>query len=91
MTEAHWRPIDSAPPDEDILVFSTRWGSLIAAWSGEFRQWFPRMQCPVALDGAADGVTHWMPLPAAPAAHAAARVRGLAARNHVAEGFGAAA
>jgi hypothetical protein len=91
MTDAHWRPIDSAPTDQDILVFSTRWGALIAAWSSEFRQWFPRMQCPVSLHGEADGVTHWMPLPMAPASHAAARVRGLKFQSRVGDGYHVAA
>jgi hypothetical protein len=66
-----WRPIATAPADEDIMVFSARWGALIAEYSSEYGQWFPRMQCPVALHGEADGVSHWMPLPAAPETHRA--------------------
>jgi hypothetical protein len=46
MAEPAWRPIESAPKDQDIIVFSQRWGSLIAEFSSEFGQWFPRMQCP---------------------------------------------
>ena len=86
-----WRPIDSAPKDQDILVFSLRWGALIAEFSSEFGQWFPRMQCPVSLHGDADGVTHWMPLPLAPEAHRSARVRGLRFASQVREGFRVAA
>ena len=91
MTDAQWRPIDGAPADEDVLVFSTRWGALIAAFSSELRQWLPRMQCPVSLHAEADGVTHWMPLPPAPAMHAAVRVRGLKFQTRVGYGFRAAA
>ena len=91
MTDASWRPIGSAPNDQDILVFSTRWGALIAAYSSEFGQWFPRMQCPVSLHGEADGVTHWMPLPTAPEAHVGARVRGLKFQTRVGDGFRVAA
>ena len=87
MTDAQWRPLDGAPADQDILVFSTRWGALIASYSSEFGQWFPRMQCPASLHAEADGVTHWMPLPPAPAAHADARVRGLKFASRVADGF----
>jgi hypothetical protein len=64
--EADWRPLDTAPADENVLIFSARWGALIAEYSSEFGQWFPRMQCPVSLHEEADGLTHWMPLPGAP-------------------------
>jgi hypothetical protein len=65
---AHWQPITTAPCDQDILVFSQRWGVIIANFRAEFSAWFPRMQCPAAL-GQDDGtlITHWMPLPSAPA------------------------
>jgi hypothetical protein len=64
---AHWQPIATAPSDQDILVFSQRWGVIVANFRAEFSAWFPRMQCPAAL-GADDGtlITHWMPLPSAP-------------------------
>ena len=68
------------------MVFSARWGALIAEYSSEYGQWFPRMQCPVALHGEADGVTHWMPLPAAPETHHPA-VRGLKFTTRVNDGF----
>ena len=65
---AHWQPITTAPCDQDILVFSQRWGVIIANFRAEFSAWFPRMQCPAAL-GRDDGtlITHWMPLPSGPA------------------------
>jgi hypothetical protein len=76
MPDADWRPIETAPKDQDILVFSLRWGALIAAFSSEFGQWLPRMQCPVALHAESDGVTHWMPLPIAPAFRRGGQLRG---------------
>ncbi|HEY7382389.1 MAG TPA: hypothetical protein VH743_01875 [Beijerinckiaceae bacterium] len=64
---AHWQPITTAPCDQDILVFSQRWGVIVANFRAEFSAWFPRMQCPAAL-GQDDAplITHWMPLPPAP-------------------------
>lgn len=91
MSDSSWRAIETAPRDEDILVFSLRWGALIAEYSSEFRQWFPRMQCPAALDGDADGLTHWMPLPLAPEAHRFASVRGLKLASRVGDRFRVAA
>jgi Protein of unknown function (DUF551) len=87
MMGPQWRPIDTAPADENILVFSTRWGALIAEYSSEFGQWFPRMQCPVSLKGEEDAVTHWMPLPGAPEAHGTVRVRGLKFATRVGDSF----
>ncbi|MDF3062041.1 MAG: hypothetical protein K0S06_2150 [Microvirga sp.] len=87
MAEPAWRPIESAPKDQDIIVFSQRWGSLIAEFSSEFGQWFPRMQCPVALHGEDDGLTHWMPLPVAPEACRSASVRGLRFASQLRESF----
>ena len=87
MTALEWRPIDTAPRDQDILIYSLRWGALIAEYSSEFAQWFPRMQCPVSLHGDADALTHWMPLPVAPEAHGNARVRGLKFSSQVGDGF----
>ena len=62
-----WQPIATAPNDEDVLVFSQRWGVIVATFRPEFGVWFPRVQCPAAL-GADDAslITHWMPLPSAP-------------------------
>ncbi len=65
--ESQWKPMASAPHDEDILVFSRRWGLMIAAFRPEFNAWFSRMQCPAALnEDDAELFTHWMPLPARP-------------------------
>jgi hypothetical protein len=64
-----WQPIANAPHNEDIFVFSRRWGLMIAAFRPEFDAWFSRMQCPAALnEDDADLITHWMPLPARPQA-----------------------
>ena len=64
---AQWRPIASAPHDENILVFSSRWGAMIATFRSEFNAWFSRMQCPVSLnDEESEAITHWMPLPPTP-------------------------
>ncbi len=64
---ARWQPITTAPHDQNILVFSRRWGPIIAAFRSEFGAWFSRMQCPVSLDDKdGDLITHWMPLPATP-------------------------
>jgi hypothetical protein len=77
MSASEWRPIETAPKDQDILVFSLRWGALIAGFSSEFAQWLPRMQCPVSLHGEADELTHWMPLPVAPEMYVGAPMRGF--------------
>lgn len=70
--ESQWQLMASAPHNQDILVFSRRWGLLIAAFRPEFKAWFSRMQCPAALnDDDADLFTHWMPLPGRP--HSAER------------------
>ncbi len=68
-SEPQWQPISNAPHNESILIFSRRWGPMIAAFRPEFDAWFSRMQCPAALN-ADDGdlITHWMPLPARPQA-----------------------
>ena len=64
---SQWQTIESAPHNENILVFSRRWGWMIASFRPEFNAWFSRMQCPAALnDDDADLITHWMLLPARP-------------------------
>jgi hypothetical protein len=67
----HWRSIDTAPADRDILIYVAAWGPLIARLNSEFREWTSRMQCPVSLAEEADRPTHWMPLPEPPVAGAA--------------------
>ena len=62
-----WQPIATAPHDQNILVFSQRWGTMIASFRPEFNAWFSRMQCPAALNADdAELFTHWMPLPGKP-------------------------
>ncbi len=61
------QPIETALHDQNILVFSLRWGWMIASFRPEFNAWFSRMQCPAALgEDDAELITHWMPLPAKP-------------------------
>ena len=74
-SQSLWQPIANAPHNEDIFVFSRRWGLMIAAFRPEFNAWFSRMQCPAALnDTDAELITHWMPLPARPHAEQVAAV-----------------
>lgn len=61
-----WNPIGTAPRDQTVLIFSRRWGPIMASFSSEFGEWLPRMQCPVSLRGEDQDLTHWMPLPPAP-------------------------
>lgn len=61
-----WQPIDTAPQDQEILIFTKQWGPIIAQHSSEVGEWLSRMQVPVALKGDEELPTHWQPLPAAP-------------------------
>lgn len=63
---ASWQSIDSAPKDEEILVYTKPWGPIIALNSSEFGEWLSRMQVPVAIKGDEELPTHWQPLPAPP-------------------------
>ncbi len=63
-----WRQISTAPRDRNILVYSLRWGAIVAAYNSEAGAWRPRMRHPESLSGADQGlITHWMPLPGVPA------------------------
>lgn len=64
--EAAWQPIETAPQDESVMVFTARWGPIVAELSSEFNEWLSRMQCPVALKDDDEQPTHWMALPPAP-------------------------
>lgn len=61
-----WQAIDTAPKDQEILVFTPKWGSIIALRSSEFDEWLSRMQVPVALTGEDELPSHWQSLPGAP-------------------------
>jgi hypothetical protein len=62
-----WRSISSAPHDQNILVYSLRWGTIVASFSSELGVWLPRMQWPAALNHEDAGlITHWMPMPGVP-------------------------
>ncbi len=69
MTHDHfsWRSIATAPHDRNVLVYSLRWGVIVASFSSEFGAWLPRMQCPAALNQQDVAlITHWMPMPGVP-------------------------
>ncbi len=67
--ESHsWKPIVSAPRDEAILVYSLRWGAIVATFDSEGREWRTPMRYPASLTGQdAALITHWMPMPGVPA------------------------
>lgn len=62
-----WRPIETAPKDQEILVFTKPWGPIVASYSAEYGEWLSRMQVPVSIRDEEELPTHWQPLPAAPA------------------------
>ena len=61
-----WQGIETVPRDERVLVFTPRWGAIVAELSSEFDEWLSRMQCPVGLKSHDELPTHWMSLPRAP-------------------------
>lgn len=61
-----WRPIDGAPKDQEILIFTRPWGPIIASFSEEFGEWLSRMQVPVSIKDESEMPTHWQPLPGPP-------------------------
>ena len=64
-----WRPISTAPRDLNVLIYSLRWGPIVASYNSRTGAWLPHMQCPARLEAAdAALITHWMPLPDVPAA-----------------------
>lgn len=63
---AAWQPIDGAPKDKEILVYTRPWGPIIASFSEEFGEWFSRMQVPVSIKEEEELPTHWQPLPEPP-------------------------
>jgi hypothetical protein len=64
----HWRPISTAPRDQNVLIYSLRWGAIMATLCSRSRTWRPSMRFPAEFDGADEAlITHWMPLPAVPA------------------------
>jgi hypothetical protein len=64
--ERMWQAIDTAPKDEEVLVFTRNWGPIIALHSSEYGEWLSRMQVPVAIKGEEELPTHWQHLPPAP-------------------------
>lgn len=65
-TPSAWKPIDTAPKGEDILVFTQAWGTIIVNYSEEFCEWLSRMQVPVSIKEDHELPSHWQPLPTAP-------------------------
>ena len=61
-----WSSIETAPMDEELLVYTKSWGAIIALHSSEYGEWMSRMQVPVALSAEVELPTHWQRLPAAP-------------------------
>ncbi|MBM0206918.1 DUF551 domain-containing protein [Micromonospora sp. STR1s_5] len=61
-----WQPIESAPKDTELLVYTRPWGPIIAVLSDEFGEWLSRMQVPVSIREDNELPTHWQPLPEAP-------------------------
>ena len=61
-----WQPIESAPKDQEILVYTRPWGPIIATLSEEFGEWLSRMQVPVSIKEENELPTHWRPLPEPP-------------------------
>jgi hypothetical protein len=66
MNPGTWQSIETAPADEEILVYTKPWGAIIALHSSEYSEWMSRMQVPVAIKGEEELPTHWQPLPQAP-------------------------
>ena len=67
MPTRDWQPIETAPSDTEILVYSPQWGAIIARHSEEHGEWLSRMQVPVTLQAEDDLPTHWQELPEPPA------------------------
>lgn len=61
-----WQPIEGAPKDKEILVYTRPWGPIVATLSEEFGQWLSRMQVPVTIGEENELPTHWQPLPEPP-------------------------
>ena len=67
MQDDDWQPIDTAPSDVEILIYTAQWGPIIARHSGDHGEWLSRMQVPVSLSAECDRPTHWRHLPGPPA------------------------
>ena len=61
-----WQSIDTAPKDQEILVYTRPWGTIVASYSGEHGEWLSRMQVPVSIKEEEELPTHWRPLPEPP-------------------------
>lgn len=65
-----WKPIETAPKDETVVLLfcPERWdtaGVVVAFWSEDFAAWYERE---ASSHSVSEEPTHWMPLPAPPAA-----------------------
>lgn len=65
-----WQPIDTAPKDERVLIWSPSWEqAFLAVWTESFGgHWMPEYAEVPMLDEPEDHPTHWMSLPSAPPA-----------------------
>ena len=63
-----WQSIDTAPKDEEVLIYTRQWGPIIALFSSEFDEWLSRMQVPVAIKDDDELPSHWLKLPGPPEA-----------------------
>ena len=70
MTFSEWRPIETAPVDQAVLLHSRRWGPITGMFSSEHSEWRSAGPGGAALAIDKDEITHWMPLPAEPEAPA---------------------
>jgi hypothetical protein len=62
-----WQSISTAPRNQMVLVYSLRWGPMVAAFSSVSGTWLARAQSEAPLDDRdAQLITHWMPLPRVP-------------------------
>jgi hypothetical protein len=66
MTFSEWRPIETAPVDQAVLLHSKRWGPTVGVFSSERGMWRSPGPGEAALALDKDEITHWMPLPPEP-------------------------
>lgn len=71
---SEWKPIETAPKDDTTILVSSKWGTWVAKYVGEYgtgfrpeNPWFVMMLNMRHLGNAPNyRPTHWMPLPAPP-------------------------
>ena len=68
MTVSEWRPIETAPVDQAVLLHSRPCGAIVGIFSSERGEWRSPGPGEPALAIDKDQITHWMPLPPEPEA-----------------------